>query len=59
MKLIRMNRAPNLIKEENEDADETDEEEENDNLEITQVIKDTHVTLSTVSQKTKVPVTSS
>nr|GEU35402.1 putative reverse transcriptase domain-containing protein [Tanacetum cinerariifolium] len=31
----------------------------NDNPEITQVIEDAHVTLSTVPQKTKVPVTSS
>ncbi|GJU61647.1 hypothetical protein Tco_1243482 [Tanacetum coccineum] len=44
-----------LIQKEGNDAEMTNVQQGNENLEITQVIKDTHVTLSTVSQKTKVP----
>ncbi|GJZ40068.1 hypothetical protein Tco_0586631 [Tanacetum coccineum] len=43
------------------DAEMNDAQQENENLETTQeqVVKDAHVTISTVTKKTKVPVTSS
>ncbi|GJR19651.1 hypothetical protein Tco_0968178 [Tanacetum coccineum] len=48
-----------FIQEEGTDAEITNVQQGNENLEITQVIEDAHVTLSTIPQKTKVPVTSS
>ncbi|GJU02273.1 reverse transcriptase domain-containing protein [Tanacetum coccineum] len=48
-----------FIQEEGTDAVMTNVQQGNENLEISQVIEDAHVTLSTILQKTKVPVTSS
>nr|GEU33372.1 hypothetical protein [Tanacetum cinerariifolium] len=50
-----------FIQKEGTDAEMTNVQQGNENLEITlnQVIEDAHVTLSTVPQKTEVPVTSS
>nr|GEZ46952.1 hypothetical protein [Tanacetum cinerariifolium] len=48
-----------FVQEEGTDATMTNVQQGNKNIEILQVIKDVHMTLSTVSQKTKVPVTSS
>ncbi|GJX00925.1 hypothetical protein Tco_0184838 [Tanacetum coccineum] len=47
-----------FVQEEGTDAAMTNVQQGNENLEIVQVIEDTHVTLSIVLQKTKVPVTS-
>ncbi|GJS38638.1 hypothetical protein Tco_0563681 [Tanacetum coccineum] len=47
------------IQKEVTNAELTNIQQGNENPEISQVIEDAHVTLSTVSQKTKVPVTSS
>ncbi|GJV89106.1 hypothetical protein Tco_1533044 [Tanacetum coccineum] len=48
-----------FIQEEGNDAEITNFQQGNENPKISQVIEDAHVTLSTVPQKTKVPVTSS
>ncbi|GJW78127.1 hypothetical protein Tco_0139809 [Tanacetum coccineum] len=48
-----------FIQEEGTDAEITISQQGNENPEISQVIEDAHVTLSTVPQKAKVPVTSS
>ncbi|GKC95052.1 hypothetical protein Tco_1160494 [Tanacetum coccineum] len=48
-----------VIQKEGTDAEMTNVNQGNENLEISQVIEDAHVTLSTVPQKTEVPVTSS
>ncbi|GJU93630.1 hypothetical protein Tco_1318386, partial [Tanacetum coccineum] len=60
---IRLNELVNIdkefVQEEGTDAAMTNVQHGNENLEIIQVIEDVHVTLSTVPQKTKVPVTSS
>ncbi|GJX05329.1 hypothetical protein Tco_0191245 [Tanacetum coccineum] len=50
-----------FIQKENTDAEMTNVQQGNENPEITlnQVIEDAHVTLSTISQKTEVPVTRS
>nr|GEU55161.1 hypothetical protein [Tanacetum cinerariifolium] len=47
------------IQKEGTDAELTNLQQGNDNSKISQVIKDAHVTLSTVAKKTKVPITSS
>ncbi|GJW46582.1 hypothetical protein Tco_0078228 [Tanacetum coccineum] len=60
---IRQNELVNtdkgFIQEEGTNAEVTNIQQVNENSEISQVIEDAHVTLSTVPQKTKVPVTSS
>ncbi|GJS73724.1 hypothetical protein Tco_0706565 [Tanacetum coccineum] len=48
-----------LVQEEGTDAAMTNVQQGNENPEILQVIKDAHMTLSTILQKTEVPVTSS
>ncbi|GKE51401.1 hypothetical protein Tco_1486557 [Tanacetum coccineum] len=48
-----------FVQEEGTDAGMTNIQQGNENSEILQVIKDAHVTLSTVPRKTRVPVTSS
>ncbi|GKF04849.1 hypothetical protein Tco_0035517 [Tanacetum coccineum] len=48
-----------FIQKEGTDAEMTNIQQENENLEISQVIKDAHVTLFTVLQNTEVLVTSS
>ncbi|GJY42487.1 hypothetical protein Tco_0429757 [Tanacetum coccineum] len=48
-----------FVQEEGTDAAMTNIQQGNENSEILQVIEDAHVTLSTVPQKTEVPVTSS
>ncbi|GKA07913.1 hypothetical protein Tco_0687244 [Tanacetum coccineum] len=48
-----------FVQEEGTNAAMTNVQQGNENPEITQVIEDTHVTLTTVPQKTEVPVTSS
>ncbi|GJW09558.1 hypothetical protein Tco_1575385 [Tanacetum coccineum] len=50
-----------IVQGEGADAEMIDAQQENENLETTQeqVVKDVHVTISTVTKKTKVPVTSS
>ncbi|GKB30983.1 integrase, catalytic region, zinc finger, CCHC-type containing protein [Tanacetum coccineum] len=48
-----------FVQEEGTDAAMTNVQQGNENPEIVQVIEDAHVTLSTVPQKTEVPVTSS
>nr|GEZ64256.1 hypothetical protein [Tanacetum cinerariifolium] len=48
-----------FVEEEGTDATMTNVQQRNENLKILQVIEDAHVTLFTVPQKTKVPVTSS
>ncbi|GKC67057.1 hypothetical protein Tco_1099655 [Tanacetum coccineum] len=48
-----------FIQEEGTNAEITNVQHGNENPEISQVIEDAHVTLSTVPQKTEVPVTSS
>ncbi|GKB68569.1 hypothetical protein Tco_0929981 [Tanacetum coccineum] len=48
-----------FIQKEGTDAEMINVQQGNENLEISQVIEDAHVTLSTVPQKTKVTVTSS
>ncbi|GKG03788.1 hypothetical protein Tco_0314175, partial [Tanacetum coccineum] len=48
-----------FVQEEGTDAAMTNVQQGNENPEILQVIKDAHVTLSTILQKTEVPVTSS
>ncbi|GJU06673.1 hypothetical protein Tco_1123103 [Tanacetum coccineum] len=47
------------IQKEGTDAESTNIQQGNENLDISQVIEDAHVTLSTVAKKTEVPVTSS
>ncbi|GJY04380.1 hypothetical protein Tco_0370320 [Tanacetum coccineum] len=47
-----------FVQEEGTDAAMTNAQQGNENSEISQVIEDAHVTLSTVSQKTNVPVSS-
>ncbi|GKC01534.1 hypothetical protein Tco_0987670 [Tanacetum coccineum] len=56
-----VNTDEGLIQKEGADAEMINVQQGNENLETTlnQVIKDAHVTLSTVTKKTKVPVTSS
>ncbi|GJR31310.1 hypothetical protein Tco_1107542 [Tanacetum coccineum] len=60
---IRLNEPVNSVKgfvqEEGTNAAMTNIQQGNENLQILQVIEDAHVTLSTVPQKTEVPVTSS
>nr|GEV42498.1 putative ribonuclease H-like domain-containing protein [Tanacetum cinerariifolium] len=60
---IRLNKPidtnKGFVQEECTDATMTNVHKGNENLEILQVIEDAHVTLSTVPQKTKVPITSS
>ncbi|GJY69210.1 hypothetical protein Tco_0472192 [Tanacetum coccineum] len=60
---IRMNEPVDAdkgyVQEEGTDAAMTNVQQGNENPEISQVIKDDHVTLSTVPQKTEVPVSSS
>ncbi|GKE98038.1 hypothetical protein Tco_0021389, partial [Tanacetum coccineum] len=60
---IRLNKLVDtdkgFVQKEGIDAAMTNIHQRNENLEILQVIEDAHVTLSTVPQKTKVPVTSS
>ncbi|GKF18369.1 hypothetical protein Tco_0063287 [Tanacetum coccineum] len=48
-----------FIQEEGTNAEITNVQQGNENPEISQVIEDAHVTVSTVPQKTEVPVTSS
>ncbi|GJW63038.1 hypothetical protein Tco_0114922 [Tanacetum coccineum] len=48
-----------FVQEEGTDSAMTNIQQRNENLEILQVIEDTHVTLSIIPQKTEVPVTSS
>ncbi|GKE90993.1 hypothetical protein Tco_1572088, partial [Tanacetum coccineum] len=48
-----------FVQEEGTDAEITNVQQRNENPEISQVIEDAHVTLSTILQKTEVPVTSS
>ncbi|GJX32771.1 hypothetical protein Tco_0242626 [Tanacetum coccineum] len=50
-----------IVRGEGDDAKMIDAQQENENLETTQeqVVKDAHVTISTVTKKTEVPVTSS
>ncbi|GJY72418.1 hypothetical protein Tco_0476121 [Tanacetum coccineum] len=50
-----------IVQGEGADAEMTDAQQGNENLETTkkQVVKDAHVTISTVMKKTKIPVTSS
>ncbi|GKB67562.1 hypothetical protein Tco_0928974 [Tanacetum coccineum] len=48
-----------FIQEEGTNAEMTNIQQRNENLENSQVIEDAHVTLSTIPQKTEVPVTSS
>ncbi|GKB31165.1 hypothetical protein Tco_0870566 [Tanacetum coccineum] len=52
-------KAEGFVQEEGTDAAMTNVQQGNENPEILQVIEDAHVTLSTVPQKTEVPVTSS
>nr|GEU94219.1 putative reverse transcriptase domain-containing protein [Tanacetum cinerariifolium] len=60
---IRLNEAVDIdkgfVQEESTDAAMTNIQQENENPKILQVIEDAYVALSTVLQKTKVPVTSS
>ncbi|GJT94794.1 hypothetical protein Tco_1090312 [Tanacetum coccineum] len=48
-----------VIQKEGADAEKINIQQGNENLEISQIIEDAHVTLSTVAKKTEVPVTSS
>nr|GEW58526.1 hypothetical protein [Tanacetum cinerariifolium] len=52
-------KAEGFVQEEGTDAAMTNVQQGNENPKILQVIKDTHVTLSTILHKTEVPVTSS
>ncbi|GJV36125.1 hypothetical protein Tco_1408602 [Tanacetum coccineum] len=60
---IRLNKPvqadDETVQKEGTDAELTNIQQGNENPEISQVIEDAHVTLSTVPQKTEVPVTSS
>ncbi|GKE20293.1 hypothetical protein Tco_1431805 [Tanacetum coccineum] len=60
---IRLNKLVDtdegVIQKEGTDAEKINIQQGNENLEISQIIEDAHVTLSTVAKNTKVPVTSS
>ncbi|GJX07586.1 hypothetical protein Tco_0195518 [Tanacetum coccineum] len=60
---IRLNKPvqpdDETVQKEDTDAEFTNVQQGNENTEISQVIEDAHVTLSTVPQKTEVPITSS